>query len=116
MKNIYKSKIAKAYHRHNVIYQHSLLLCVLAMLISTMIAIKFGVLYREKVISDIKLATIIVVVALTCFTIMILIDIYNGSYIEEELSDIHKFAKRYSLIKEQREYKRRERKNKKWLM
>lgn len=77
---------------------------------------EIGLLYEEKVISNIQLAAIIVGIALVCFAVMIIIGSYNGTYLEEDLTDFDRFAKRYNLIKGQREYKRRERKNKKWLM
>ena len=116
MKNIYKSKVAKAYHRHRNINRYWLLASVLLIIAGTIIAMEIGVLYEEKVISDIQLAAIIVGIAFICFAVMIIIGSYNESYLDEDLNDFDRFAKKYNLIKEQREYKRRERKNKKWLM
>lgn len=77
---------------------------------------EIGVLYEKRVISDIQLAAIIVDIALVCFTVMIIIGSYNELYLDEDLNDFDRFAKKYSLIKGQREYKHRERKNKKWLI
>ena len=116
MKNIYKSKVAKAYHRHHNINKYWPLASVLLIIVGTIIAMKIGMLYEEKVISDIQLAVIIVSIAFICFAAMIIIGSYNESYLEEDLNNFDRFAKKYSLIKGQREYKRRERKNKKWLM
>ena len=116
MKNIYKSKVAKAYHRHRNINRYWLLVSVLLIIAGTIVAMEIGLLYEEKVISDIQLAAIIVGIAFICFAVMIIIGSYNESYLEEDLTDFDRFAKRYSFIKGQREYKRRERKNKKWLM
>ena len=116
MKNIYKSKVAKAYHRHRNINRYWLLVSVLLIIAGTIIAMEIGMLYEKKVISDIQLAAIIVGIAFVCCVVMIIIGLYNGSYIEEDLNDFDRFAKKYNLIKGQREYKRRERKNKKWLM
>ena len=116
MKNIYKSKVAKAYHKHHNINRYWLLVSVLLIIAGTIIAMEIGVLYEEKVVSDIQLAAIIVGIAFICFTVMIIIGSYNESYLEEDLNDFDRFAKKYNLITGQREYKRRERKNKKWLM
>ena len=116
MKNIYKSKVAKAYHRHRNINRYWLLASVLLIIVGTIVAMEIGLLYEEKVISNIQLAAIIVGIVLVCFAVMIIIGSYNESYLEEDLNDFDRFAKKYDLIKGQREYKRRERKNKKWLM
>lgn len=116
MKNIYKSKVAKAYHRHHNINRYWLLVSVLLIIVGTIVAMEIGLLYEERVISNIQLAAIIVDIAFICFAVMIIIGSYNESYLEEDLNDFDRFAKKYSLIKEQREYKHRERENKKWLM
>lgn len=77
---------------------------------------EIGVLYEEKVINDIQLVAIIVGIALVCSVVMIIIGSYNESYLEEDLNDFDRFAKKYNLIKGQRDYKRREKEYKKWLI
>lgn len=116
MKNIYKSKIAKAYHRHRNRNKYWLLAFVLLIITGTIIAMEIGLLYEERAISDIQLVAIIVGIALVCSVVMIIIGLYNESYLEEDLNDFDRFAKKYNLIKGQRDYKRRERKYKKWLI
>ena len=116
MKNIYKSKVAKAYHRHHNINRYWLLASVLLIIAGIIIAMEIGMLYEEKVISNIQLAAIIVGIAFVCCVVMIIIGSYNELYLDEDLNDFDRFAKKYNLIKGQREYKHRERKNKKWLM
>lgn len=117
MKNIYKSKVAKAYHRHNLLYKLEYLFCVIPILSTVLVIIPILVGVRENEnISENQFAIMCVSVLLVAVLIAIIPNLYNDSYTETELSNFHSFARKYFTKQNKRKYKRRERKYKKWLM
>lgn len=114
MKNIYKSKVAKAYHRHNLLYRLEYLFFMIPIL-STVLAIVpiIGGIGANENIPEIQVAIICVSVFLVAILVGIIPGLYNDSYTETELSDYHSFARKYFAKQSKREYKRRERKYKK---
>jgi len=117
MKNIHKSKVAKAYHRHNLLYKLEYLFFVISVLTTVLVVIPIlGGVRANGDISEIQFAIICVSVLSVAFLVAIIPNLYNDSYTETELSDFHSFAIKYFAKQNKRKYKRRERKYKKWLM
>ena len=115
MKNICKSKVAKAYHRHNLLYRLEYLFFVIPSTVLVIVPIIVGI-GANKNIPEIQVAIICVSVFSVAILIAIIPGLYNDSYTENELSDFYLFARKYFTKQSKREYKRRERKNKKWLI
>jgi hypothetical protein len=117
MKNIYKSKVAKAYHRHNLFYKLEYLFFVIPVLSTVLVIVPIiGGIGANKNIPEIQVAIICVSVFSVAILIAIIPGLYNDSYTDTELSNFHLFARKYFAKQSKREYKRRERKNKKWIM
>lgn len=110
MKNICKSKIAKAYHRHNLLYRFGFLFFIILLLIAVLVVVPIlaGLETNENIIC-VSVLSIAILIA-------IILGLYNDSYTETELSDFHSFARKYFTKQNKRKYKRRERKYKKWLI
>lgn len=117
MKNIYKSKVAKAYHRHNLLYRLEYLFFVIPVLSTVLVIVPIiGGIGTNKNIPEIQVAIICVSVFSVAILIAIIPGLYNDSYTDTELSNFYSFARKYFAKQSKREYKRRERKYKKWLM
>lgn len=117
MKNIYKSKVAKAYHRHNLLYKLEYLFFVIPVLSTVLVIIPTLAGARENEnISEKQFVIMCVSVLLVAILVAIIPSLYNDSYTETELSDFHSFVRKYFAKQNKRKYKRRERKYKKWLM
>lgn len=110
MKNIYKSKVAKAYHRYNLVYKIGFLFFIILLLIAVLIVVSIlvGLEANENIIC-VSVLSIAILIA-------IILGLYNDSYTETELSDFHSFVRKYFTKQNKRKYKRRERKYKKWLI
>lgn len=115
MKNIYKSKVAKAFYLHNLLYKLEYLFFVIPVTVLVIIPILAGARENEN-ISEKQFVIMCVSVLSVAILIAIIPGLYNDSYTETELSDFHSFVRKYFAKQNKRKYKRRERKYKKWLM
>ncbi len=116
MKNIYKSKVAKAFYLHNLLYKLEYRLLIIPFLITILVIIPIiGGVRANEDISELQFAIICLSVLSVAILIGIIPGLYNASYTETELSDFHSFARKYFAKQNKRKYKRRERKYKKWL-
>lgn len=117
MKNIYKSKVAKAYHRHNLLYKFEYLFFAIPVLSAVCIITPIlGGLRANGNISEIQFAIMCFSVWLVVCLIAGIPSLYNNNYTDTELSNYHSFAREYFDKQNKRKYKRRERKYKKWLI
>ena len=117
MKNVYKSKVAKAYHRHNLLYRFGSLFFVIPVLSTVLVIIPIlAGMEANEIIPE----TQAVIIGVSVFSVAILVGVmpslYNDSYTENELSDFHSFARKYFAKQSKREYKLKEKKSKKWLI
>lgn len=95
MKNIYKSKVAKAYHRHNLLYKLEYRLFIIPYLITILVIIPIiGGIRANENISESQFAIMYASVLSIAILVEIIPGLYNDSYTETELSDYPSFARK----------------------